>query len=227
MRVVGLFRVSTEKQEEHGTSLESQEAAFRAMAEQQGWEVVATFRGCESATQAASDRRVLQQVLQCLREQEVDAIWVIEQSRLTRGDQLEAASLMRELTERGVKVSVNGTIRDPASIDDGFVMAIQSAVDHMESKRIKQRMQRGKRQRASQGKKATAFVRQHGVSYPIRDGNGKVKALGQFPEVALMHKASATLARLEAEFGLTPSSRTRINVAPEPLPDPKGYFAAG
>ncbi len=155
MRVVGLFRVSTEKQEEFGTSLDSQESAFHAMARQQGWEVVATFRGCESATQAASDRRVLQQVLQCLREQEVDAIWVIEQSRLTRGDQLEAASLMRELTERGVKVSVNGTIRDPASIDDGFVMAIQSAVDHMESKRIKQRMQRGKRQRASQGKKAS------------------------------------------------------------------------
>lgn len=78
-----------------------------------------------------------------------------------------------------------------------------------------------------QWKKAAAFVRQHGVSYPIRDGNGKVKALGQFPEVALMHKASATLARLEAEFGLTPSSRTRISVEPEPLPDPKGYFAAG
>ncbi len=78
-----------------------------------------------------------------------------------------------------------------------------------------------------QWKKATAFVRKHGVSYAIKDGNGRTKALGQFPEVALMHKASATLARLEAEFGLTPSSRTRINVAPEPLPDPKGYFAAG
>lgn len=78
-----------------------------------------------------------------------------------------------------------------------------------------------------QWQKATTFVRQHGVSYPIRDGNGKIKALGQFPEVALMHKASATLARLEAEFGLTPSSRTRISVAPEPLPDPNGYFAAG
>jgi site-specific DNA recombinase len=153
MRVVGLFRVSTEKQEEHGTSLDSQEAAFRAMAEQQGWEVVNTFRGCESATQASSDRRVLQQVLACVRDESVDAVWVIELSRLTRGDQLECLMLMRELTERKVKIIVNGLVRDPASIDDGFMLGIQSLVDHTESRRIKERMQRGKKQRAKQGKK--------------------------------------------------------------------------
>jgi hypothetical protein len=44
------------------------------------------------------------------------------------------------------------------------------------------------------------------------------------------------LSRLEAEFGLTPSARTRINVPisgepeevdPFTLPDPNGYLAAG
>ncbi|MCC7390631.1 MAG: recombinase family protein [Phycisphaerales bacterium] len=154
MRVVGLFRVSTEKQEEHGTSLDSQEAAFHAMARQQGWEVVATYRGCESATQAASERRVLQQVLACIRDGDVDAVWVYEQSRLTRGDELEVALLRRELEERGVKVIVNGTVRDLSSIDEGFMFGIQTLVDRTESKRIKERMARGKKQRAQQGKKA-------------------------------------------------------------------------
>lgn len=153
MRVVGLFRVSTEKQEEHGTSLDGQEAAYHAMAEREGWTTVATFRGCESATQAASERRVLQQVLACVRDEDVDAVWVCEQSRLTRGDELDVALLRRELEERGVKVIINGTVRDLSSIDEGFMFGIQTLVDRTESKRIKERMNRGKRQRAKQGKK--------------------------------------------------------------------------
>ncbi|QKK10165.1 MAG: phage terminase small subunit P27 family [Planctomycetota bacterium] len=77
---------------------------------------------------------------------------------------------------------------------------------------------------------ALAFVRKHGSTYPIKDGNGKVKSLGQFPQVASVHKLSLALSRLEAEFGLTPSARSRINVTLRPkeeLSDPKGYFAAG
>lgn len=38
------------------------------------------------------------------------------------------------------------------------------------------------------------------------------------------------MSRLEAEFSLTPSARSRINVPMQPkevLPDPKGYFTAG
>lgn len=153
MNVVGLFRVSTEKQAEHGASLEAQEQTYLAMAEQQGWRTVATFKGAESATGASSDRRVLQQVLACIRERDVDAIWVYEQSRLTRGDQLEVAYLTRELEERGVKVIINGTVRDLASIDEGFMFGIQSLVDRTEGRRIKERMSRGRRQKAMNGKK--------------------------------------------------------------------------
>lgn len=71
--------------------------------------------------------------------------------------------------------------------------------------------------------KATKFVQRHGPTYPLKDGNGRVKCFAQFPEVALMHKLSTALSRLEAEFGLTPSARTRINVpiTPGPAIDPK------
>lgn len=155
MRVVALFRVSTEKQASEGASLDAQQRIYRGHAAKNGWETVAEFRGCESATQAASDRRVLQQVLACLRDNSPDAVYVHEQSRLTRGDELEVALLFRELRERGLKIIINGVVRDLASIDERFMLGIQSLVDRAESERIKERMGRGKRERARQGKKCS------------------------------------------------------------------------
>ena len=153
MKVVALFRVSTEKQANEGASLDAQEREYRDLASRHGWTTVREFRGCESATQAASERRVLQQVLACIAEGGVDAVYVHEQSRLTRGDELEVALLMRELKERGIKIIVNGSVRDPSAIDDQFMLRIQSAVDNMEAMRIRERMMRGKRRRAENGKK--------------------------------------------------------------------------
>ncbi|MBX3322435.1 MAG: phage terminase small subunit P27 family [Phycisphaeraceae bacterium] len=66
--------------------------------------------------------------------------------------------------------------------------------------------------------RATMFVNRHGTTYPLKDGNGRVKCFAQFPEVAIMHKLSLTLTRLEQEFGLTPSARARINVPIRPAP---------
>lgn len=153
MRVIAMFRVSTEKQANEGASLDAQERIYREMAVRSGWTTVGEFRGCESATQAATDRRVLQQVLTALKAHEPDAVYVHEQSRLTRGDELEVALLLRELRERRVKIIVGGVVRDMASVDERFMVGIQSLVDRAESERIKERVNRGKRERALQGKK--------------------------------------------------------------------------
>jgi DNA invertase Pin-like site-specific DNA recombinase len=145
--------VSTEKQASEGASLEAQQRIYREHAAAKGWTTVAEFRGHESATQAAADRRVLQQVLACVRDTEPDAVYVHEQSRLTRGDDLEVAMLLREFRERRLKIIVNGVVRDLSSIDERFMVGIQGLVDRAESERIKERMVRGKRERAKQGKK--------------------------------------------------------------------------
>jgi site-specific DNA recombinase len=154
MRVVALFRVSTEKQENEGASLAAQERRFDELAAAGLWTVVAKFRGQESAAKAASERAVLQQVLGCLREQRVDALWVYEQSRLTRADRLEAALLLRELAERHVSlVLASGEAKDLASIEGEMVFDIQRAVDRAEVRRIRERMMRGRKEKARQGKK--------------------------------------------------------------------------
>src|ERR1043165_2053779 len=192
MKVVALYRVSTEKQEAEGTSLEGQKLAYRAMAEREGWTTVDEFKGTESATQAATERRVLQQALDCIRANEVDAVWVIEQSRLTRGDELEVALLFRELKERRLKIIVNGVVRDLASIDERFMVGIQSLVDRAESERTKERMQRGKRARAKQGKRASGAA-PFGYSNPLKGMPGR-GTLQVVPEEAVVVRKLFALA---------------------------------
>ena len=55
-----------------------------------------------------------------------------------------------------------------------------------------------------------AKLRADGDTYPILNDKGEVKYIAQRPEVAIAHKLAAQLHALEADFGLTPSSRTKL-----------------
>jgi P27 family predicted phage terminase small subunit len=59
-------------------------------------------------------------------------------------------------------------------------------------------------------KQAELFIAKHGDTYPIKDESGKIKCLQQFPQVSIAHQLAAQLTRLEQEFGMTPSARSRI-----------------
>jgi P27 family predicted phage terminase small subunit len=61
-------------------------------------------------------------------------------------------------------------------------------------------------------RRAEEFIQKHGEAYPLKDERGQVKCLVQFPQVAIAHKLSLALSRIEAEYGMTPSARARINV---------------
>ncbi len=79
-------------------------------------------------------------------------------------------------------------------------------------------------------RKAEDFIAQHGEVYPLKDENGRVKCLQQFPQVASANKLAQQLTRLEQEFGMTPSARTRIQVvapAPPVSKDKARFFQAG
>jgi P27 family predicted phage terminase small subunit len=66
----------------------------------------------------------------------------------------------------------------------------------------------------SQWQIASGFVREKGQVYPIRNKDGQVTCMAQFPQVSIARTLAAELRRLEQEFGLTPSARARI-VLPE------------
>jgi len=71
----------------------------------------------------------------------------------------------------------------------------------------------------SRWKAAEEFLAKHGSVYPIKDEAGKVKCLVQVPQVAIAAKLGTLLGRLEAEFGMTPSSRSRIEALPSDKED--------
>ncbi|MEZ6235081.1 MAG: phage terminase small subunit P27 family [Phycisphaerales bacterium] len=63
-------------------------------------------------------------------------------------------------------------------------------------------------------RKAEAFIAQHGEVYTLKDSKGNARCVMQFPQVAIAHRLSLALTRLESEFGMTPSGRSRIHVSP-------------
>ena len=63
-------------------------------------------------------------------------------------------------------------------------------------------------------RKAEDFIAQHGEVYTLKDANGSARCVMQFPQVAIAHRLSLALTRLESEFGMTPSGRSRIHVQP-------------
>lgn len=57
-----------------------------------------------------------------------------------------------------------------------------------------------------------------GPTVELFDGEGNVRYVQQRPEVAIAATLSGQLTKIEAEFGMTPSSRSRIEVAPSATP---------
>jgi P27 family predicted phage terminase small subunit len=83
----------------------------------------------------------------------------------------------------------------------------------------------------SRWRKAEAFIDQHGEVYPLKDDAGNVKCVQQWPQVAIANKLAQQLTRLEQEFGLTPSARARLQLAPAgaavPDHDKSRFFNVG
>lgn len=54
-------------------------------------------------------------------------------------------------------------------------------------------------------------IDRHGMTYELKDSKGGVTSVQQRPEVSIARSLAVQLARLEAEFGMTPSSRSRVD----------------
>jgi len=68
-------------------------------------------------------------------------------------------------------------------------------------------------------KKAEEFIKQHGFTYkfPKKDKEGNVISIyiAPFPEVGIARAALEQVRQFCSEFGLTPSSRTRLSMKPD------------
>ena len=72
----------------------------------------------------------------------------------------------------------------------------------------------------AQMKSAQEFLDQHGLVYPLRDEAGKIKYMAPFPQVAIVRSCLQAMRAYQQEFGMTPSSRTRVETIPDLYMDP-------
>lgn len=68
-------------------------------------------------------------------------------------------------------------------------------------------------------RKMCQFIEKHGETYKILNEDGSIKLLQQYPQVAICNRAAILLGRLEQEFGMTPSSRSNLDVKIKGLED--------
>lgn len=81
----------------------------------------------------------------------------------------------------------------------------------------------------SRWREAEDFITANGIFFVIREPNkdgtpnpqGSIKFMQQVPHVAVAQKALLMMVKIGAELGLSPASRTRIQVGPEAKPDPQ------
>ena len=75
-------------------------------------------------------------------------------------------------------------------------------------------------------RQAEDMVKKGGDTFVLKGDDGKVKTIMPSPHVSIARQLSEQLGRIEAEFGMNPSSRSRIEVAPPapPQEQPKSRF---
>jgi site-specific DNA recombinase len=141
-------RVSTAGQEQDGTSLDTQETACRAYAEEHGYHVAHVYHETYSGAEL-HDRPALNRLRDAVRAGGVGAVIIYALDRLTRGQGL-TAYLLDEFERRGCALL---SVTDPldATREGKLIVGIKEYVAEVEREKIRERTLRGKKAKAAQG----------------------------------------------------------------------------
>ena len=164
MKAAIYCRVSTEDQEREGTSLQSQLDACKKLAQEKGYEVVEEFVTEETYSGLSIDRPKLNEVRQRVRDREVDAVIAYTLDRLSR-DPVHFIILQEELERAGVELIL--VTEDLDSSDMGkLIVHIKGFAAKLEVEKIRERTQRGIRERVKAGKMPSGRrARLYGYTY--------------------------------------------------------------
>ena len=137
MIAVGYVRVSTERQADHGVSLEAQEAKIRAMVTVQGADLLeVVVDGGESAK--SLNRPGLQRLLSIVNSGKVEAVIVAKLDRMTRSVK-DLCGLLELFEKRKVALISVAESLDTGSAAGRLVITIMGAVSQWEREAIGER----------------------------------------------------------------------------------------
>jgi DNA invertase Pin-like site-specific DNA recombinase len=147
VKAVIYCRVSTNKEEQE-TSLERQREELERLAEQHGFEVAKVIM--EQASGYEVDRDGVFDLLSTLKEQQIDALLIQDETRLGRGH--ARIALLHCIQKEGVKIYTithNGEMQ--LSEADSMVLNILSIVEEYQRKIHNLKIKRGMRRAIEQG----------------------------------------------------------------------------
>ena len=147
MKAVIYCRVSTNKEEQE-TSLERQREELERLAEQHGFEVAKVIM--EQASGYEVDRDGVFDLLSTLKEQQIDALLIQDETRLGRGH--ARIALLHCIQKEGVKIYTithNGEMQ--LSEADSMVLNILSIVEEYQRKIHNLKIKRGMKRAIEQG----------------------------------------------------------------------------
>ncbi len=151
MQAFGYARVSTDKQADHGVSLEAQEAKIRAMATVQGAEIVELIvDGGESAKNL--NRPGMERLLALVDQRQVQIVIIAKLDRLTRSVK-DLAELLERFQKRGVSLVSVAESLDTGSAAGRLVINIMTAVSQWEREAIGERTRDAMQHKRSNGER--------------------------------------------------------------------------
>ncbi len=163
------LRVSTDDQADHGTSLDSQEAACLTLCEQEGFIVPEPYRIREQSSGATLRRTGLSKLRELARSGAVQAVCYFVPDRLSR-DPVDLIVLLREFEQAGVRVLA---VHNPPSHDPlgRALQFLAGTFGEVERRAIVERTMRGKKEAAKGGRMPSGFGR-YGGPYGLRWDRG-------------------------------------------------------
>lgn len=145
-KVVILGRVSTDKQDYQRQIVELQEYCNKV-----GWEVVGVFANKVSGAKTIEERAELQDMLQFIKENEIDRVICLEVSRLGRNT-LESLKVIQMLNENQVSLFIKNynieTLNEDGKVNPvaSLITTILLEIASMERLTIRERMKSGQQQ---------------------------------------------------------------------------------
>lgn len=145
-KVVILGRVSTDKQDYQRQIVELQEYCNKV-----GWEVVGVFANKVSGAKTIEERSELQDMLQFIKENEIDRVVCLEVSRLGRNT-FESLKVIQMLNENQVSLFIKNynieTLNEDGKVNPvaSLITTILLEVASMERLTIRERMKSGQQQ---------------------------------------------------------------------------------
>ena len=157
-------RVSTQRQGQEGTSLDTQEANCLQRAISEGYEVLSIHIWRETESGAFLSRPEMDKMLEAVKNREVDKMYVYDHDRLAR-DPVDTLNIVRLFTDLGVLLEFLNGPNDVSPLGM-LVMHLYAWAAQQERLKIMERTMRGKEETARKGRMPMGAARgRYGYHY--------------------------------------------------------------